>query len=186
MKIGCAGVLACGLILVLLLASMAGCVQGNDGPDGPVSVGYTVGLYFINSEYAETGDTALERYVVESRDIEINSAENHWLAILEELKTVNDENASSAISEDVEFEHAYVSEEDETLMIVDLRSTVSGGGSMQEVFFISQIVETIIGNGHLFEDSKNVNKVQFLVKGETVESLMGHISASEPFTSELN
>ena len=57
---------------------------------------------------------------------------------------------------------------------------------MQEVFFISQIVETIIGNGHLFEDSKNVNKVQFLVKGETVESLMGHISASEPFTSELN
>ena len=48
------------------------------------------------------------------------------------------------------------------------------GSSLEEYFTIKQIVDS------LFE-LDNIEKVQFLVEGEKVESLMGHIGVSEPF-----
>ena len=48
------------------------------------------------------------------------------------------------------------------------------GSSMQEYFTIEQIVAS------LFE-LDGIKSVQFLVNGEKVESLMGHIGVLEPF-----
>ncbi len=175
--------------LILLLGVLTGCVQGNDnngGDDTPVPEEYTAKLYFINDEYATTGDESLDRYLTKTEKIQVAGDENPWLVILDALKTTpEDDGMGTVIEEETPFGDVYVSPEDETLMIVDLESAVNGS-SMQEVFFIGQIVETIIANGHLFQESSAVDKVQFLVEGEKVESLMGHMSADEPFTSEVN
>ncbi len=181
-----------GLVMVLLLATLAGCGQDNGGPeipetpDIPEPVEYTVELYFTNDAYVETGDESLGRYLTESRVIEVAEGENPWIAMLEALKTVESEEMGTVIGQDVIFDRVAVSEEDETLLIVDFGSIGTGGGSMQEGFFIGQIVETLIYNGYLFEDGGAVEKVQFLVEGEPVESLMGHIDAREPFVSQFH
>ncbi len=179
------GALWC-LISVIALAMLSGCVRDDGGVEPPVLVKYDAELYFVNDAYAEAGDETMEHYLMESRQIEVAADENPLSAILEALKTPTGQGMGTAIGEDVVFENVSVSPEDETLMIVDLEKVPVGGGSMQEGFFIGQIVETVIRNGQLFEDSRHVDKVQFLVKGEPVESLMGHYDAVDPFTSRLN
>ena len=180
-----------GMITILLLATLVGCGQGNGGetpevPNLPESKEYTINLYFTNNEYVETGDESLDHYLSESREIEVAEGENPWIVMLEALKSVESEGMGTVIGQDVIFDRVTVSEEDETLLILDLGSIGGSGGSLQEGFFIGQIVQTLVDNSHLFEDGPNIDKVQFLVKGETVESLMGHISAGEPFTGELH
>lgn len=174
------------LILVIALGMLAGCGQDNEGEEPPVLVEYTINLYFTNNEYVETGDESLDHYLSESREIEVAEGENPWIVMLEALKSVESEGMGTVIGQDVIFDRVTVSEEDETLLILDLGSIGGSGGSLQEGFFIGQIVQTLVDNSHLFEDGPNIDKVQFLVKGERVESLMGHISAGEPFTGELH
>jgi germination protein M len=178
-----------GLLAVLLLTALAGCAQDNGGPEVPgisEPVEYTVELYFTNDAYVETGDESLDHYLTESRTIQVAEGENPWIVMLEALKTAESQGVGTVIGQDVIFDRVAVSEEDETILIVDFGSIGSGGGSMQEGFFIGQIVQTLIHNAYMFEGGGAVDKIQFLVKGEPVESLMGHFDASEPFTSEFN
>lgn len=169
------------LVLILGLSMLPGC-SGDDGDgDGHVIATYTVELYFINTDYAITGDESLEHYLVDTREFSIPADENPWIMILEDLKNVEPDFAETAVTNDVVFNDVYLDAEDDSLIVVDFES-LSSGGSMQEGFLIGQIVNTIVKNSHIFMESNNVDKVQFLVKGEKVESLMGHFDATEPFT----
>ena len=173
-------VISC-LILWVALGTLPGCEQNDGDEKTPVSTNVIAELYFINGEYARTGDEALDHYLTEDRELQIPEGENAWIMILDALKTVDPAFGETAVSEDALFRNVYVSNEDDTLMIVDLESIGPGGGSMQEGFFIGQIVETILNNRDLFWDSRNAEKVLFLLKGESVDSLMGHFDAGEPF-----
>jgi len=176
------------IILIFGLIVLSGCgpenVNGNNGED-PISESVIVDLYFINSEYARTGDESLEHYLIDTRELQYEEDVNPWVDILNSLKNVDLDDCETAVTENVIFKDVSVSKEDSSIMIVDLGEAVSGG-SMQESFFIRQIVKTIIKNGPLFQESSEVGKVQFQVKGEIVESLMGHFSASEPFNDEID
>lgn len=169
------------LILWAALGMLPGCEQNGGDENIPAATNVIAELYFINIEYARTGDETLDHYLTEDRELQIPEGENPWLITLDALKTVDPAFGETAVSEDALYRNVYVSNEDDTLMIVDLESIGSGGGSMQEGFFIGQIVETILNNRDLFWDSRNVEKVLFLLKGESVDSLMGHFDAGEPF-----
>ena len=49
---------------------------------------------------------------------------------------------------------------------------------MQEDFTIAQIVNTLLELDH-------IDKVQFLIDGKKAETLMGHISITEPFEEPI-
>lgn len=177
------------LTLIFGLTVVAGCGSENTNGDNenkegdPASTSVLIDLYFVNSQYANTGDENLDHYLVDTREYKVEDGDNQWLDILKGLQDVDLDEAETAVTKNVLFEDVYVSKDDESLMIVDLADALSGG-SMQEGFFIGQIVKTVIKNGHIFQESSQVDKVQFLVKGEKVESLMGHFDASDPFTDE--
>lgn len=173
------------MILILSAAGMlAGCGE-DDEPGSPVIVSYDVELYFINEEYAETGDENLPHYLIENREIQVPSEENLLVYVLEALKTPREEGSGTVVTDDVVFHRIYVSEEDKEVLVVDLKNIGGSGGSLQEGFFIGQIVETMLKNVSLNEKYIDITKVQFMVNSEKVESLMGHFDASEPFTSQF-
>ncbi|WP_427340085.1 GerMN domain-containing protein [Caloranaerobacter sp. DY30410] len=60
---------------------------------------------------------------------------------------------------------------------VNISSSGLHGGSTEEIFFIASIVKSLT-------ELDYIDKVQFLVDGKKVESLMGHIYIKEPFTRE--
>ncbi|GAB1475995.1 hypothetical protein MASR2M70_08270 [Bacillota bacterium] len=170
------------IILIMAAALLPAC--GNIGDnEGELQVSYTFNaeLYFVNSEYARAGDENLEHFFVDNRECRTESKGNPWLTMLEELKNPPSDLAETAVTADVVFGDVYVDPADDSVMVVDFDS-LSSGGSMQEGFLINQIVYTIVKNGGVFADSSNVSKIRFLLKGEKVESLMGHFDSTEPFT----
>lgn len=175
------------LVLILVIFSplvLAACGGKDENPQAPALIGYEVNLYFVNSQYAVTGDESLPHYLVETREIQVSADENPWIYVLNSLREPSGMGTETAIRDDVIFNQVYVSKENNEVMIVDLESVGTGGGSLQEGFFIGQIVESIINTGPLLEEDININKVQFLIKGQKIDSLMGHFDASMPFGSE--
>lgn len=178
------------LLCVLALGAMVltGCVQDVDPDPGetkPVVNSFEVNRYFVNSEYVETGDESLEHLFVDESTIEASEGENPYIILLESLANVPNDSMGTVVTEDIVFNDVYLSEEDngETI-VVDLASEgiYGHGGSLSESLFIKQIVGTLLDNSTISGTDRAPTKVQFLVDGEIVESLMGHISATEPFT----
>ncbi|WP_054871172.1 GerMN domain-containing protein [Caloranaerobacter sp. TR13] len=60
---------------------------------------------------------------------------------------------------------------------VNISSSGLRGGSTEEAFLIASIVKSLT-------ELDYIDKVQFLVDGKKVETLMGHIYVKEPFTRE--
>ncbi|AFS78085.1 spore germination protein-like protein [Gottschalkia acidurici 9a] len=60
---------------------------------------------------------------------------------------------------------------------VDISSENLSGGSTEEVFLIDSIVSSLTS-------LDNIEKVQFLVDGKKVDTLMGHMEVAEPFTKK--
>lgn len=176
------------LLIVLIMGLMAGCTDDDGDPinDDDKLFGLDSELVFVNGEYAASGDEALPHYLTELRTIEFDGMGNYWMHLLNALKEPGDEGMETAISESVVFKEIYLDESDDEILVVDLESIGGGGGSLQESFFINQIVETVMKNKDRVEDCVNVNKVQFMLGGEKVESLMGHFDASKPFESQMN
>ena len=78
--------------------------------------------------------------------------------------------------DNVTLKDAYI--EDKTAYM-DFKSDELHGGSLEETFFVDQIVASLL-------ELEEVDKVQFLVDGETASSLMGHVYIEEPFDSIQN
>ena len=168
------------MILTISMFGLAGCEKDKDSeePETPAALekqDYRVTLFFANEEYIATGDESLEKFAV--FESEMNSEPGKaYGAALELLRTVPEEGYSTVVTDQIQFNDVWM--EGDTVY-VDLSSEGLNGGSLEETFLISQIVDTLINT---FEE---VKQVQFLVDGAAAESLMGHVDAAAPFDKDL-
>ena len=163
------------MIFVLLLTGMMG-FTGCGNTDEKVIKEYNVNLYFANDEYVQTGDENFEHMVV-VKDYKLESEEGKQYMILVDSALRNAaegvEGADTLIGDKIVFNKVSV---DGGVATVDLSGATLNGGSLEESYVISQIVESLIAS---FEE---IDSVQFLVDGEKAESLMGHFDVGAPFT----
>lgn len=170
------------LLLILSISVLAGCA-GKDGAENGGGQNnnevqeqtYSVTLFFANDAYVVTGDESLEKMKSYETDLKATDDEV-YRKTLELLRTVPGEGYSTMIADKIKFND--VSRKDDTVS-VDLSSEGLSGGSLEETFFISQIVDTLCGS------FSEVKQVQFLVDGQPAETLMGHVGAADPFTKDL-
>lgn len=131
----------------------------------------TVTLYFVDEDYVITGDDSGEVVLTEEREIEYSGISLEEAVVNELIKGPEGDGMYTLIPDNVEL--LVVNLEDGTAF-VDFASEGLSGGSMEESFTITQIVNSLT-------DLENVDRVQFLVDGQKAETLMGHIEISEPF-----
>jgi germination protein M len=169
-----------GIIIFLLLMIGMMSLVGCSNTDVKTTNEYNVILYFANDEYVQTGDESFEHMIV-VKDFKLESEEGQQYMDLVNtaLRTVPEglENADTLIDDKIVFNEVSV---EGGVVTVDLARASMSGGSLQESFVISQIVESLLGS---FEE---INSVQFLVDGEIAESLMGHYDVSKPFTEGIS
>ncbi|NLW23075.1 MAG: GerMN domain-containing protein [Tissierellia bacterium] len=130
-----------------------------------------VTLYFVNRKYVETGDESLDKLVAEKRTIQYGDISLEEAIVKELMEGPESEELATLIPGTVKLLGVELA--DGTAFVNFAREGLYGG-SMQEDFTISQIVYTLT-------ELNNVERVQFLVDGEKVETLMGHFEATEPF-----
>ncbi len=135
-----------------------------------------VKLYFVNKEYIELGDESLDKLIPENRTIVVENASLEEAIIRELIKGTEANNLSTAIPSNIVLLGVEVAD---GTAFVNLSQEGLYGSSMQEELTIAQIVNTLLELDH-------VDKVQFLVDGKKAETLMGHISITEPFQETLN
>jgi len=169
------------LLSFLLLAGMlcfTGCAKesGSSGDAAETKTqDYRVTLFYANEDYIANGDESLEKFMVYKDQIKATS-DQIYAKTLEKLKTPPEEGYSTLITENIKFNRVYL---DGDTAYVDLASEGLNGGSLEETFLISQIVDTLL------QSFDEIKQVQFLVDGKPAESLMGHFDAANPFTKDL-
>ncbi|MFS8540985.1 MAG: GerMN domain-containing protein [Tissierellales bacterium] len=134
-----------------------------------------VTLYFVNKKYIETGDESLEKLIPENRTILVENIPLEEAIVKELIKGTDSEKLTTVIPSNVVLLGVEVA--DGTAFVNFSKEGLSGGG-MQEDFTIAQIVNTLLELDH-------IDKVQFLVDGKKAETLMGHISITDPFEKPL-
>lgn len=167
-------------VLAFGLFGLTGCGKSTDtgeadGTGEPAEQTYEVTLFFANEAYVTTGDESLEKFMVYQTEM-TSKPEEAYKNALEMLKTTPDKDYSTVVTDQIKFNDVRL---DGETAIVDLSSSGLNGGSLQETFLISQIVDTLLNT------FKEVKQVQFLVDGKTAETLMGHVGTVDPFTKDL-
>ncbi len=165
-------------VLALGMIGFTGCGNNSDksgdGDGGNAEQTYRVTLFFANEKYIATGDESLEKFVVNEQELTAKPGSAYKDA-LELLRTAPDESCSTVIGDQVKFNDVYL---DGDTAVVDLAGGLQGG-SLDESFLIGQIVDTLVNSFN------EVKQVQFLVDGQKVETLMGHIDAGVPFAKDV-
>ncbi|MBK5246706.1 MAG: GerMN domain-containing protein [Peptostreptococcaceae bacterium] len=163
------------MIFVLLLTGMMS-FTGCGNTEEKITKEYNVTLYFANNEYVQPGDESFEHMVV-VKDYKLESEEGNQYMVLVDSALRNGaegvEGADTLISDKIVFNEVSV---DGGVATVDLAGATLNGGSLEESYLISQIVDSLIAS---FDE---IGSVQFLVDGEKSESLMGHFDVRAPFT----
>lgn len=134
-----------------------------------------VTLYYVNNEYIETGDDSLQKLVPEKRTISAGNIPLEEAIVKELMKNPESKKLSTVISSNITLLGVEVADK---TAFVNFSQEGLYGGSMQEDFTIAQIVNTLLELDH-------IDKVQFLIDGKKAETLMGHISITEPFEEPL-
>ena len=169
------------MILMVAMFSFTGCGSKNSDPGKKDDASetkektYSVTLFFANEEYVVMGDEALEKFKVYQKDI-TSTPGAVYKDTLEQLRTAPEKGYNTMLFDQIKLNDAYL--KDDTVY-VDLGSSGLNGGSLEESFLISQIVDTMLNS------FSEVKQVQFLVDGKVAESLMGHVDAAAPFTKDL-
>lgn len=181
-------------LLVLIVFSLAACAKSNtpsddndivdENPQDVVEEGdnevieptpstdeVEITLYFANKEYVETGDESLEKLIPEKRTVEYGDISLEERVVKELMKGPDSDELSTVIPSNVKLLGVEVSD---GTAFVNFAGEGLYGGSMQEDFTISQIVNSLV-------ELDDVERVQFLIDGQKAETLMGHIEISEPF-----
>ena len=130
-------------------------------------------LYFANKEYIDTGDESLEKLIPEKRVVKYGDISLEEVIVKELMKGPKKDDLSTVIPSSIKLLGVEVSD---GTAFVNFAQEGLFGGSMQEDFTITQIVNSLL-------ELDNIERVQFLIDGEKAESLMGHIDISEPFES---
>ena len=173
-------ILVCVALAWSCLLGLAGCAgrpadKDKDGAKEPAEQTYHVTLFFENEKYIDSGDESLEKFMVYQDKLTAKPEEVYKKA-LEQLRTPPDKGYGTEITDKTKFNDVYLKGD---TVYVDLSSDGLNGGSLEETFLISQIVDTLINS---FD---KVKQVQFLVDGKTAETLMGHIGTKDPFIKDL-
>ena len=164
-------------VLVMIVSLTACNTSRHENPDGdpsPQTEQKEVILYFANDEYARTGDEKLDKVIAEKRVIQYGDSSLAEAVVRELMKGTETEGLSTQIPATAKLLGVEVS--DGTAFVNFAREGMNGG-SLQETFTIRQIVKSLT-------QLENVDNVQFLVDGNKAETLMGHMTTSEPFESE--
>jgi hypothetical protein len=166
-------------LIVTGIISSVGCTSIIPNTNEKTTKEYNVTLYFANAEYIQTGDENLDHMVL-VKDYKLKSEDGkQYMDLLNlALRTVPDgiNGADTLIDDKIVFNDVNV---DNGIATVDLSGETLNGGSLEEAYVISQIVDSLINS---FEE---INSVQFLADGKKVESLMGHFDVSKPFTEGI-
>lgn len=134
-----------------------------------------VTLYFANKDYVETGDESYEKLIPEIRTIEYENIPLEEAIIKELIKGPDSNELTTSIPSSITLLGA---ETKDGTCYVNFSQEGLYGGSMEEDFTISQIVNSLL-------KLDNVDRVQFLIDGEKAESLMGHFTITDPFEESL-
>ena len=135
-----------------------------------------VTLYFINEEYIITGDESLEKIIPQKVTIEREDIPLEEAIVRKLMESPDSDGLSTSIPETVELLEVEVSD---GTAFVNFAQEGLYGGSLQESFTITQIVNSLL-------ELDNVDRVQFLVDGAKTESLMGHLIILDPFDEAFN
>lgn len=133
-----------------------------------------IALYFGNNEYITTGDEKYEWMLTEVQEItygKICLEEAIVRALMAGPKDTD--KLSTGFTETIKLHSVYVLD---GTAYVNFASDGLHGGSMQESYVISQVVESLT-------QLDSVDRVQFLIDGQESETLMGHLSIEDPFES---
>lgn len=176
---------------VLIVASLVGLSGCGHKTAEEQQVNKQLKLYFVNNDFIATGDESKGALIAYDESIYLpektpkgmtdeeaasyayTEAITHLWEVPKALK-----NADTLVSEKFGMHNITCKEGTAYVDLIgeDLKGS---GGSLEETVFISQIVETLINS---FDE---IERVQFLVDGKEVETLMGHCDTTEPFTESL-
>lgn len=141
-----------------------------------------VQLYFANADYVNTGTETAETPMMmpayeQKLLVEKDDMKDVYEKAIEKLEVVPSDKYLSIISENIDFEDIYLKGD---TCIVNIDPENLFGGAMEEELFINQIVSTLCNS---FDE---VKQVEFMVGGKKVDTLMGQMDATLPFTADKN
>lgn len=158
------------LALLFALCALTACSGGGeDDMDGEAPAEFPVALYFVDAQYIETGDEAIEPMIVKEQTLKIDAedADDRYEETVE-LLTAAGEGEETMIRQGMV---DGVSVQD-GLAVVDFNEDAMHGGSLEETYLIEQVVRTLI------KSYEEIDRVRFTVDGQTVDTLMGHLEAN--------
>ena len=158
------------LTLILILGTLAGCGSDPVDTEEDKQLEHLAKLYFVSSEYLETGDETIEPMVIVETTVTIpvEEADDIYETTLDLLVQVPEEGTDTMLREAM-VEDVTVTD---SIAVVDFNGELMHGGSMEEVYLIEQVVRTLVKS---FDD---ISAVKFTVDGMGVDSLMGHLEAN--------
>ena len=158
------------LTLVLILGTLAGCGSDPVDTEEDKQLEHPAKLYFVSSEYLETGDETIEPMVIVETTVTlpVEEADDIYETTLDLLVQVPEEGTDTMLREAM-VEDVTVTD---SIAVVDFNGELMHGGSMEEVYLIEQVVRTLVKS---FDD---FSAVKFTVDGMGVDSLMGHLEAN--------
>ncbi|MTI47009.1 GerMN domain-containing protein [Sporosalibacterium faouarense] len=165
------------ITLVAFILFSGGCVDnGNDNIDdneiednnGDKEIGQEITLYFADEQAI---DMVSERVVV---PMDERPLEDVVIEKLQEGPTQYEQGHRPTIGDNIEIIDVEVTD---ATAFVNISSENLTGGSTEERFLIDSIVMSLT-------ELDYIDKVKFLVDGESEGTLMGHFIIDEPFTRE--
>lgn len=168
------------ILIIVFIAALGGCTEknkitgaGESGTGNESLQDYTIQLYYANTAYMETGQEELPR-LQEPFEVKIRSlpADVYEDTIDYLRHPPADEQYSTGLPEGIILNS--VSVQDDGTAVVDFSSKDLNGGSMQEMFTIAQIVNSLLAS---FDE---ISRVQFTIDGAVAETLMGHYMITDP------
>jgi hypothetical protein len=154
-----------GCLAVMVMTLAAGCAKDAEEEASEVHLSYA------NEEYVISGSGEAFAEISDQMILEEGS---EYFSVLAALRQPAEEGYLTMLTDNIVMNSAVLSDSEDTV-IVDFAQAGLNGGSLQEEILVGQIVRTI---SLTFED---ITYVRFTVEGQTVETLMGHMEADQPF-----
>lgn len=134
-------------------------------------------VYFPSRRYVESGDETLPQLAAEPFEFDVADAgasvDTRVRALLAALEAgPKSAAATRAIPERLVIRHVHVRD---GVAYVDFSRAGLSGGSLEETLLVKTIVRTLTG-------VPQVRAVQFLVEGKAPETLMGHVTTTQPIS----